>query len=58
MIDIEELLLMIENKQVELEYSSTFRDKENLEKKKSQIEILDWLVEEIKKMEKYLKEDN
>lgn len=49
MIDIEELLLMIENKQVELEYSSTFRDKEDLNKKKSQIEILDWLAEEIKK---------
>jgi hypothetical protein len=47
MIDVEELLLIIENKQVELEYSSTFRDKEDLEKKKSQIEILDWLVEEI-----------
>lgn len=52
MIDIEELLLMIENKQVELEYNSTFKDKEDLNKKKSQIEILDWLVEEIKKMEK------
>ena len=49
MIDVEELLLIIENKQVELEYSSTFRDKEDLEKKKSQIEILDWLAEEIKK---------
>ena len=52
MIDIEELLLMIENKQVELEYSSTFKDKEDLNKKKSQIEILDWLIEEIKKMDK------
>ena len=39
MIDIEDLLLLIENKQV-------------LNKKKSQIEILDWLVEEIKKMDK------
>lgn len=52
MIDIEELLLVIENKQVELEYNSSFTDKEDLNKKKSQIEILDWLVEEIKKMEK------
>ena len=49
MIDIEELLLMIENKQVELEYNSSFTDKEDLNKKKSQIEILDWLAEEIKK---------
>ena len=37
MIDIEELLLMIENKQVELEYSSTFKDKEDLNKKKRQM---------------------
>ena len=34
MIDIEELLLMIENKQVELEYNSSFKDKEDLNKKK------------------------
>lgn len=52
MIDIEDLLLLIENKQVDLEYSSSFNDKEDLNKKKSQIEILDWLVEEIKKMDK------
>ena len=52
MIDVEELLLMIENKQVELEYGSTFKDKEDLNKKKSQIEILDWLAEEIKKIDK------
>ena len=32
MIDIEELLLMIENKQVELEYNSSFTDKEDLNK--------------------------
>lgn len=45
MIDIEDLLLLllIENKQI---------DKEDLNKKQSQIEILDWLVEEIKKMDK------
>ena len=52
MIDIEDLLLLIENKQVDLEYSSSFNDKEDLNKKKSQIDILDWLVEEIKKMDK------
>ena len=45
MIDIEELLLMIENKQVELEYNSSFTDKEDLNKKKSQIEILDLFKE-------------
>ena len=34
MIDIEDLLLLIENKQVDLEYSSSFNDKEDLNKKK------------------------
>lgn len=52
MIDIEDLLLLIENKQVDLEYNSSFSNKEELNKKQSQIEILDWLVEEIKKMDK------
>ena len=52
MINIEDLLLIIENKQVDLECSSSFSDKEDLNKKKSQIEILDWLVQEIKKMDK------
>mgnify|MGYP000927026661 CR=1 FL=1 len=52
MIDVDELLLIIENKQVDLECSSSFRDKDDLNKKKSQIEILDWLVEEIKKIDK------
>ena len=42
----------LEKNQVDLECSSSFNDKEELNKKQSQIEILDWLVEEIKKMDK------